>query len=109
MKVVSLRDAKAGLSEFVEKAQSERVLVTRHGKPAVLLIGVAEYEMEDLLTMANPQFWELIEASRKSVRTFSLDEVKKRFGIGAGEKRRVETPARKRSRRNSRVRAIKKR
>lgn len=109
MKVVSLRDAKAGLSELVEKAQTERVLVTRHGKPAVLLVGVAEHEMEELLTMANPQFWELIEASRKSARTFSLDEVKKRFGIGAGEKRRREAPAGKRSRRNSRVRAIKKR
>lgn len=99
MKVVSLRDAKAGFSEFVEKAQSERILVTRHGKPAVLLIGASEYDMEELLTMANPRFWELIDASRTSTRTFSQDDVKKRFGANAGEKRRKAAAARRRSRR----------
>lgn len=98
MKVVSLRDAKAGLSAFVELAQSERILVTRHGKPAALLIGVADVALEDLLTMANPRFWALIEASRAG-KTFSIEEARKRLGGDSGEKRRRAGAARRRSKR----------
>jgi antitoxin (DNA-binding transcriptional repressor) of toxin-antitoxin stability system len=35
------------------------VLITKHGKPAALIIGVEGEDLEDLLTMANPRFWEM--------------------------------------------------
>src|SRR5262249_15318397 len=39
MKIIALRDARASLSSYVEQAQGDRLLITKHGRPAALLIG----------------------------------------------------------------------
>ena len=78
MKVVALRAAKESLSSFITRAQRERVLITRHGRPAALVIGVEGESLEDLLTAADPAFWQMIEARRREP-TISLDELEKRL------------------------------
>jgi len=87
MKVVALREAKASLSGYIASAQEDRVLITKHGKPAALVIGVEGEALEDLLTMGNPRFWELIESRRRPGRTLSLDEVRRRLGASKKPKR----------------------
>lgn len=74
MKVVALRHAKESLSAYVERAQKERVLITRHGRPAALVIGVEGENLEDLLTSMDPKFWAMIEERRRQP-TMSLDEL----------------------------------
>ncbi|HVE87687.1 MAG TPA: type II toxin-antitoxin system Phd/YefM family antitoxin [Myxococcales bacterium] len=81
MKVVPLGQAKNELSAYVEEAQHDRVLVTRHGKPAALIIGVAGEDFEDLMTRSDPKFWQMIEARRRSSKTVSSDEVRRRLGL----------------------------
>lgn len=81
MKVIPLGQAKNELSSYVDQAQNDRILITRHGKPAVLMIGVEGEDLEDLMTMANPRFWEMIEERRKSSKTVSADEMRRRFGL----------------------------
>ena len=88
MKVVPLRQAKASLSSFVDEAQTDRVLITRHGRPAALVIGVQGEELEDLMTMGNPRFWEMIEARRRSPRGIPLAEVRRRLGLVKPKRRR---------------------
>ena len=83
MKVVALREAKATLSGCVEAAQHDRVLITKHGRPAALVIGVEGESLEDLFTVAGPRFWELIEARRKSRKAVPLAEVRRRLGLAA--------------------------
>jgi prevent-host-death family protein len=39
-RTMSLREAKARLSEAVSASQGTYVLLTRHGKPAALIVGV---------------------------------------------------------------------
>src|SRR5712692_4462674 len=87
MKVVALREAKASLSGYIESAQEDRVLITKHGKPAALVIGVEGEDLEDLLTMGNPRFWEMVEARRASTKTLSIDEVRRRLGAAKKAKR----------------------
>jgi prevent-host-death family protein len=87
MKVIAIREAKQTLSGCVEDAQHDHVLITQHGKPAVLLIGVRGHDMEDVMLMRNPRFWELIQARRRETTSYSLDEVREHFGLpvkGAG-------------------------
>lgn len=79
MKVMALREAKQRLSSCVVRAQRERVLITKQGRPAALMIGVEGHDLEDVLLMQNPRFWKLIEA-RRAEPTLSLDEVRKRLG-----------------------------
>ena len=69
MKFVSIRDAKAHLSEYLEKSQREGVVVTNHGKPQCVVIGIEGYDMEEVVMMTNPNFWKMIEARRKQPRT----------------------------------------
>jgi prevent-host-death family protein len=81
MKVVALARVKNEFSTYVDAAQRDRVLVTRHGRPAALIIGVEGEQIEDLLTRSDPEFWRMIEARRKNSRTVSADEMRKRLGI----------------------------
>jgi antitoxin (DNA-binding transcriptional repressor) of toxin-antitoxin stability system len=71
-----------GKQEFTERRLSLlqlRVLVTRHGKPAALIIGVEGEDFEDLMTRSDPKFWQMIEARRKASKTISAGEMRKRL------------------------------
>ena len=88
MKIVAVREAKASLSEYIAKAQRDRVLITKHGKPAALVIGVEGEDLEDLLTMSNPRFWEMIEDRRVKNVSATLAEVRARYGVLGPPRRR---------------------
>jgi len=80
MRVVALREAKQQLSGCVVRAQRERVLITKQGRPAALMIGVEGHDLEDVLLMQNPRFWKMIEA-RRTEPTLGLPEVRKQLGL----------------------------
>jgi len=65
MKTLKLEDAQARLRALLNMAQSESVLITRHGKPAALIIGVEGHDLEDLLLETDSAFWAMIEARRR--------------------------------------------
>jgi prevent-host-death family protein len=81
MKIVPLAEAKNELSAYVDKAQGDQVLITRHGKPAVLMIGVEGEDLEDLMTRADPHFWQMIAERRQTSKTISEGELRKRLGL----------------------------
>lgn len=64
MKFIGLREAKASLSEAVNQCQTERTVITRHGKPVAVLVGCEGYTMDDLYFAADPEFWKMIEERR---------------------------------------------
>ncbi len=69
MKKVALSVVKDDLSKYLRIAESEDVIITRHGKPAGVLIGFKsddewfEYRLE-----TDPRFLKRIEAARQSVK-----------------------------------------
>lgn len=83
MKVVALKEAKAGLSQYCARSQDERVLITKHGRPLALVVGVEGREIEDVLTASNPEFWRMIEQRRRQP-TISLDELRARLANSSG-------------------------
>lgn len=80
MRVVPLAKAKNELSAYVEEAQRGRLLVTRHRRPAALIIGVEGEEFEDLITRSDSEFWRMIEARRSASKTIPPNEMRKRLG-----------------------------
>lgn len=86
MKFVALAEAKDRLSTYVEAAQHDRVVITRHGKPAVIMIGVDGDEIEDVLTMMDADFWRMIEERRKGP-TIPIGDVRKQLGLGKPPRR----------------------
>ena len=80
MKTAALRDVKAQFSQYCQRAQHERVLVTKHGKPLALMIGVQGRELEELLTTGNPEFWQLVDQRRQQPQLTDR-ELRKRLGL----------------------------
>ncbi len=69
MKSVPLSEIKDDLSRFLRQAEKESIVVTRHGKPAGLLVGFAtEDDWFDYRLENDPRFLERISAARDSLR-----------------------------------------
>jgi prevent-host-death family protein len=69
MKNVSLSKVKDHLSEYLDLAEKEEVVITRHGKPAGVLIGFAsEDDWFDYRLENDPRLLDHITAARKNLR-----------------------------------------
>lgn len=78
MKTVSVRDLQKKIRECVDVAQGERIVVTRRGRPAAVLVGVEGQDWEDIALRLNPAFWTMIEERRREP-TMTLLEAKRRL------------------------------
>ena len=77
MKTISVRDLQQRLRSCVNASQRDRVVVTRHGIPTALIIGVEGSDWDTLALQTNPAFWRMIE-KRRTEPTISLARMKKR-------------------------------
>ena len=69
MKQVALSDVKDDLSKYLRLAESEEIVITRHGKPAGVLVGFAsEDDWFDYKLEHDPRFLQRIERARQSLR-----------------------------------------
>lgn len=69
MKKVALSEVKDDLSRYLRIAESEDVVITRHGKPAGVLIGFkSEEDWFDYRLENDPRFLKRIEAARLGVK-----------------------------------------
>ena len=69
MKKIALSEIKDELSRYLRLAEKEEIVITRHGKPAGLLIGFeSEDEWFDYRLENDPRFLKHVEAARKSLR-----------------------------------------
>jgi prevent-host-death family protein len=70
MKEVPLSEVKDDLSRYLRDAEKQEIVITRHGRPAGVLIGFGseddwfEYRLE-----TDPRFLRRIEAARASIRS----------------------------------------
>jgi prevent-host-death family protein len=82
VKLIGLKEAKAHLSEFVDVAQRDRVLITRRGQPAALVIGVEGQDLEQIILGSSLEFWKMIDQRRnKKSPTLTSDEIRRSFGL----------------------------
>lgn len=96
MKLIGLKEAKAHLSEFVDAAQRDRVLITRRGQPAALVIGVEGQDLEQIILGSSLEFWKMIDERRKkNPPTLTSEEVRRSFGLETSS--RKSKPRKKKS------------
>lgn len=70
MKKVALSEVKDDLSRFLRLAENEEIVITRHGRPAGILIGFEDEEdWFDYLLENDPRFLKRIEQARKSLKS----------------------------------------
>lgn len=97
MRAVEIGDAKRPLSEYAKQAHEEPVLVTRRGKPYVVVVRAERLDLEDLAVSTNPEFITMMERSRRLWKPgtgIPLEEIRRRYGIKprATKKRASRTP-----------------
>jgi prevent-host-death family protein len=69
MKEIPLSEVKDELSRYLRLAESEDIVITRHGKPAGLLVGFeSEDDWLDYRLEHDPRFLERIENARERLR-----------------------------------------
>jgi prevent-host-death family protein len=69
MKTVSLTDMKDDLSRYLRLAEREEIVITRHGKPAGVLVGFAnEDDWFDYRLENDSRFLKRIAEARESLR-----------------------------------------
>ena len=80
MKTVPLSEIKDDLSRFLREAEKGQIIITRHGKPAGVLIGFrSEDDWFDYRLENDQRFLKRIESARKSLRAgrgVRLEDVK---------------------------------
>jgi prevent-host-death family protein len=68
MKKVALSEVKDDLSRYLRVAEKEEIIITRHGKPAGVLIGFgSEDDWFDYRLENDPKFLAKIEVARQSI------------------------------------------
>ena len=95
MKQVPLNEVKDDLSRYLRMAASENIIITRHGVPAGILIGVEDPEdvWEELL-LNSPQFKARIAQARANVRAGrfkTLDEIKAKYKLEDAKPKKPRT------------------
>jgi prevent-host-death family protein len=69
VKQVPLSEMKDDLSRFLREAEKHEIVITRHGKPAGVLIGFgSENDWFDYRLENDPRFLRRIEKARRSLR-----------------------------------------
>jgi prevent-host-death family protein len=69
MKTVPLSALKDDISKFLRLAETEQIVITRHGKPAGVLIGFGtEDDCFEFRLVNDPRFLRRIDAARQGLR-----------------------------------------
>ena len=83
-----LSAVKARLSELVDRVerQDDRIVVTRNGRPAAVLVSPADLESleETLAVLSDPELMQQIRESKEALARgdfVELDELKRRYGV----------------------------
>ncbi len=70
MKKVALSEAKDDLSRILRQAEKEEIVITRHGKPAGVLIGFnSEDDWFEYRLQNDARFLSRVEAARRSLKS----------------------------------------
>jgi PHD/YefM family antitoxin component YafN of YafNO toxin-antitoxin module len=78
MKTVKGRELQKKIKECMDVSQQDRVVITRRGKPADAMVGVAGKDWDEVLLQTSSSFWKLIEERRKEP-TMSMKELRARL------------------------------
>jgi prevent-host-death family protein len=82
MKTIGMRDLQKQVKDCVDAAQTQQIVITRHGKPAAVCIGVEGYDWEDVIWMTDKAFWHMIEERQRQRKpTISHEELVAELGM----------------------------
>ena len=76
MKHLTLESLPSDVAVVVDRLGDDRVVLTRMGKPVAVLVGVDQFDEEDMQYAADPAFWDMIRQRRREPVASTLDQIK---------------------------------
>ena len=81
MKIAPLAEVKDRFSAYIEESRESPIIVTRNGRPVVMIIAIEdEDDLDALLLLHNPRFVQLLDEARQRWRVtggMSLAEMRR--------------------------------
>ena len=71
MKTISVRDLQKRIRSVMEAAQNDHVVITRHGQPIAVVVGVEGADWETVAVETSRSFWKEIARRRTQETTSS--------------------------------------
>lgn len=79
MRRISATDLGANVDDVLDSAQNERIVISRQGRPCAVLVGIEDYDDEDLQLCSSEEFWQMIRERRSTGKSVPLAEVEARL------------------------------
>jgi hypothetical protein len=86
MKTMQMPKELLPLLSFAEASEQDTVVFTEKRRPVAALVSLRKVDRESLSLSTNPEFWRIIETSRKQVRagqTITLEALERKYGVPA--------------------------
>jgi PHD/YefM family antitoxin component YafN of YafNO toxin-antitoxin module len=77
------------------RAKTERIVISRRGRPSAVLVGIEAYDAEDLALTSSADFWQMIRERQASGTSAPLAEVERRLVVGRTKPARTTGPRRR--------------
>jgi prevent-host-death family protein len=95
VKTIPTKRLQSDLDAVLRWAQKERILISRDGKPCAVLVGVEDYDAEDLRLATSPDFWLMIQQRRSQGSSIPLAEVESRLAVQIAKSRATQLSRKK--------------
>jgi prevent-host-death family protein len=95
MSNVPEKELQQNLDSILTRAQTERIVISRRGKPCAVLVGIEDYDAEDIELASSEAFWEMVRLRRASGVSIPIAEVEARLGITREETAGARATAKK--------------
>ncbi len=100
MKNIAAKELNENLDAVLSSAQAERIVISRHGKPCAVLVGIEDYDAEDLRLASSQDFWRMIRSRRTGGKSIPLSDVERQLK-SAGRRPASKRPVRKQAKHRS--------
>jgi len=95
MKIAAVNEVRAKFTEYLKASQEGRVVITSHGKPIAMIVGVEGQALDSLVRQSDEAEAKILAARRKEP-TVPWEQVKAELGLAPAKKTKP-TPRRKRA------------
>jgi prevent-host-death family protein len=101
MKTIGSRELRDAVSDVIDQSQRAPIVITRHGAPAAIIVGVEGMERDEIELGVDDRLWRELEERRHRPQLVPLEDAERAWGLRRQEARReaVGEPAPRRPKR----------
>ena len=78
---MTVAEAEANFGSMLNRSQAERVVIERNGKPIAIVLGIEDFDAEDVSLAGSAEFWQMIANRRQGGDSVPLSDLKSELRI----------------------------